>query len=82
MSPDMMYRISTGPMDEDWLVAELLYGEDHFADLIEWGEKIILYPRSTREALTLPIDELLETIKTAKEEVRYIPKDSEDEDGT
>jgi hypothetical protein len=69
MNSKIRYQIFTGPMDEDWLVAELLYEKEHFGDIVEWGDKIILYPRNNREPWKFPIDELVETITLARKQV-------------
>jgi hypothetical protein len=80
MDQKIKYQIFTGPMEKDWLVAELLYDDEHIGDLVEWGEKLILYPRIDGEYWNLPVVELLETIKSAREEVRFIPKDDSEPD--
>jgi hypothetical protein len=79
MDHKISYQIVTGPMEEDWLVAEILYGKEQIGDLIEWGEKLILYPKNNGELWKLPVDEFLETIRAARERVRFIPKDHEDQ---
>ncbi len=76
MDRKISYQIATGPMKEDWLVAEILYGEEHVGDLIEWGEQLYLYPRESGEFWKLPVEEFIETLKKARERVRFIPKDS------
>lgn len=75
MKDKIRYQLFSGPLEEDWLTAEILYGEEHIGDLVEWGEKLFLYPRENGEFWKLPVDEFLETIKLAKERVRFIPKD-------
>ena len=80
MSPQLKYQIFTGPLDQDWLVAELLYGDEHIGDLIEWGEKFVLYPRNNGESLSFSVDEFINTIKAARERVCFIPKTDDDID--
>jgi hypothetical protein len=43
MEERIRMQISTGPLEEDWLVGEILFGEEQFVDLVEWGEKIIFF---------------------------------------
>ena len=80
MSPQLKYQIFTGPFDKDWLVAELLYGDEHIGELVEWGEKLVLFPSKNDKILTFSVDEFINTIKAAREEVRFIPKSDEDMD--
>ncbi len=44
MDNKMHFQIFSGPLDEEWLVAELFYGEEMWGELIEGGETLILYP--------------------------------------
>jgi len=67
--------ISTGPLDEEWLVAELYQDDVPLGELREWGNSFIIFPREDGRPWNLPVNDLLETIKTAQERVRYIPPD-------
>lgn len=69
MSHKIRNQISTGPMEEDWLIAELLYGDEHLGDIVEWGEKIYLYPRDTGEPWYFSVDELINAIQLARSQV-------------
>lgn len=70
MDERMRYQIFTGPMDEEWLVAELYYGEDMWGELTEWGEKIILYPREDGQPWRFTIKDMIEILRQAQERVR------------
>lgn len=73
----MRYMIFTGPMEVDWLVAEIYVDDEQFADIQDWGEKIMVYPRLDGLPWSIPVDELLNTIETARERVRFRPNEEE-----
>jgi hypothetical protein len=80
MKRKFSYRISSEPLDEDWMTAELHYGDLQFGDIGEWGEKITFYGGYYPEIFEFPVDELLDLILRAKNEVRFVEKEYEDED--
>ena len=68
------YLISTGPMEEDWLVAEIYVNEhEQFAELWEWGEKLVIFPRTDGKTWDIPMEEFLEILAKARERVRFLP---------
>jgi hypothetical protein len=74
MKKEFSYRLSSIPLDEDWMTAELYYGDLHFGDLVEWGEKIIFCGGYHHIYLEFPVDEFRDFILRAKNEVRFIEK--------
>lgn len=69
MSSKIKYQIFTGPLEEDWLVAELYYEDEHLADIGEWGEKILIHPRIDGKSWNLSIDDLIDIIQSARIQV-------------
>ena len=80
MASEFTHQIFTGPLDVDWLVSELYYGEEHVGDLVEWGEKLILYPKADGGVWQFPLDEFIKAVTIAKERVSLRPKDQENLD--
>lgn len=60
--------IIASPPDRDFLVAEIWFENDHFAELnIERGEvRVELYPHPTRELWDLPLAVLKQALKQAE----------------
>lgn len=75
MDEKMNLKIFTGPLNEEWLVAELYFEEEMWGELVEWGEKLILYPRLDGEPWRLSTKDVVELIKMAQERVGPIKGD-------
>ncbi|HWR65117.1 MAG TPA: hypothetical protein VN364_03275 [Bellilinea sp.] len=76
MESQIKILISTGPLDEEWLVAELYQDDEPLGELREWGKSFIIFPREGGKPWNIPVNDLVETIRTAQERVKYIPTDS------
>lgn len=70
MENKMRFQIFSGPLDEEWLVAELLYGEEMWGELIEWGKTLILYPRQNGEPWQFSTEDMMAIIVQAQARVR------------
>ncbi len=66
----LSYEIWTGPMDVDWLVAEIRYDGEHVATLKEWGEVLEFHPVMKDGFISLPTDRFIELLKEAREHLR------------
>lgn len=75
MDEKMRFQIFSGPLDEEWLVAELLYGEEMWGELIEWGETLIFYPRQSGEPWRFSTKDVLTVIAQAQARVRPQPNE-------
>ena len=70
MDDKMRFQIISGPLDEEWLVAELFYGEEMWGELIEGGETLILYPRQNGEPWHFSSKDMMAIIVQAQARVR------------
>ena len=73
MEKTIHYQIFTGPLEVDWLIAEILYGNEHIGDLVEWGEKFLIYPKDDGQPWEFPANDFVKVIQEARERVRFIP---------
>jgi len=75
MDEKLRFQIFTGPLEEEWLVAELFYGDEMWGELTEWGEKLILYPRQNGEPWRFSTKDAMEMLKQARQQVRPVAGD-------
>ena len=69
MESDWKITIFTGPLDREWLVAEISYKGEEWAELSEFGKTITLFGRSDNSPWILPYDEVIHILENAKDEV-------------
>lgn len=70
MDEKMRFQVFSGPLDEEWLVAELFYGEEMWGELIEWGKQLIIYPRQDGQPWRFSTKDAMEILMQAQERVR------------
>lgn len=75
MSENMRFQIFSGPLDKEWLTAELFYGDEMWGELIEWGETLILYPRQNGEPWRFSTQDMLSIIAQAQARIRTQPNE-------
>lgn len=75
MDEKMRFQIFTGTLDEEWLVAELLCGEEVWGELIEWGETLILYPRQSGEPWRFSTKDMMTIVMQAQARVQSQPNE-------
>jgi|WetSurMetagenome_2_1015567.scaffolds.fasta_scaffold198434_2 hypothetical protein len=73
MESDWEIVIFTGPLDKEWLVAEIYYKGEEWSELTEFGEKVTLFARNDNTPWVLPYDEVIQILNKAKNEVMEKP---------
>ena len=66
MTSDWKILIVTGPLDEDYLIAEIYYKGEEVADISVFGTILTIYSRKDKQPWILKIEEFLEVIEVAK----------------
>jgi hypothetical protein len=60
--------ITSGPLNKDYLEAEIWYGDEQWAILTEFGKTIFFYPRMNNEPWIFNLDDVLVILQKLKEE--------------
>ena len=74
MKTDWKIFISSGPLDKDWLVAEIFFKDEQCADVIEEGNAIILYNKLEDQSWRFDLQEFIDIINHAQETLKSNPE--------
>lgn len=69
MDKHFSIQIATGPLDEDWLVAEINYDGEPLAEISERGEKVTIFPRQMNDIWQFPLEGFLEVLDLVRRRV-------------
>jgi hypothetical protein len=75
MSEIFIYQITSGPLDKEWLVAEIRFGDEHIADLVDWGDRLVIN-NSSGKFWNFPTNEFLTIIQEARERLRRMAQEN------
>ncbi len=70
MIKDWKVIISTGPFDKDYLVAEISYKGEDWAELTEFGDVLKIYSKRDKQPWKLNPEEVIQVIKMAEEALK------------
>ena len=65
MDSDWKILISTGPLDQDWLISEIYYKGEALAFITHFGEKVEIYPKRDGSPWLFNTDEMLAVLLNA-----------------
>ncbi len=61
--------IATGPLDEDYLIAEIYFQGEEWAELSDFGRALKLYPRYDGQPWILNPKEVIEVLRMAEQKL-------------
>jgi hypothetical protein len=73
MESDWKIKIFTGPLEKEWLIAEIYYKDEEWAELREFGEQITFFSRNDNAPWVLPYEEVIWILSAARNEVLENP---------
>lgn len=70
MITDWKILITTGPLDEDYLIAEIYYKGEEWAELSDFGTILKIHPKAINQPWILNVEEVVDVIKLAQDKLR------------
>jgi hypothetical protein len=70
MDSDWKIQIFTGPFEEDWLVTEIYYKDEEWANITHFGKEVKFYPKRDGSPWIFNSDEMMTVLLNAIQEAK------------